>query len=180
MQVVQVKVEKTHIDAVIPQYATTGSACFDLVAVEDIVIAPKETVIVRTGLKMEVPLGYKIAIYPRSGISLKTNLRMANSVGQIDSDYRGEIGVILTNTATAGYFDVPSPFIADLSGGEMFSTTDTYQSGTLFIKKGDRIAQAAIEPVIVARFIETSLSETARGEGGFGSTGTKVKMIKEE
>ena len=140
------RIKKTHPEAVIPKYATEGSAGFDLVTVEDIVIDPGETKLVRTGLAFEVPRGHELQIRPRSGISLRTKLRVI--LGTVDSDYRGEIGVIVDNI-----------------GNE-----------SELITKGTRIAQGVVSPISVANMVEVDeLSQTERGAGGFGSTGTKAR-----
>lgn len=165
-----VKIRKLHADAVIPQYATDGAAGFDLVAIEDVIIAPGETKLVRTGLAFEIPHGYEMQIRPRSGISLKTKLRIANAPGTIDSDFRGEVGVIIDNIESGGE-DVVSgyPFFTE-KGGIRFS------DGVYIIRKGDRIAQAVIAPVVRADFVEADeLTETRRAASGFGSTGTTAK-----
>lgn len=149
----KVKIKKLHPDATIPKYATGGAAGFDLVAIEDVTIFPGRTALIKTGLAVEIEEGYEMQIRPRSGTSLKTSLRIANSPGTIDSDYRGEVGIIATNIATESYsvISVAPPII---------------------IKKGDRIAQGVIAPVIRADFVLVEeLSDTNRGEGGFGSTG---------
>jgi dUTP pyrophosphatase len=133
-------------DAETPEYATPGAAGFDFVAIKDTEVAPGQTVLVKTGIAMAIPQGYELQVRPRSGTSLKTTLRVANSPGTVDSDYRGEICIIITNTAIYG--DV------------------------IVIKKGDRIAQGVICPVLQATFILCDeLNKTKRGEGGFGSTG---------
>lgn len=141
---IEVKVHRISPDAILPTYAHNTDAGADIYSVTDIVINPHETVIVPTGLTVAIPVGYMIQIYPRSGLSLKTGLRVANSVGIIDTSYRGEIGVIMTNI---GY------------------TPET-------IKKGDRIAQMIIAPTPMIQWSEVEeLDTTERGEGGFGSTG---------
>lgn len=146
MEKVRVKVKKIHPDAVIPQYKTSGSAGFDLYAIEDVEIQPGETKQIRTGLIFEIPEGYEIQIRPRSGMSLKTPLRISNAPGTIDSDYRGEVMIIAENTSIV-------PFS---------------------VEKGTRIAQGVLQKVPQAEFIEVEkVSETERGEGGFGSTGIK-------
>lgn len=148
MNNIRVRVKKLREDAVIPEYKTPGAAGFDLVAAEDVTINAGETVTVPTGLAFEIPEGYELQIRPRSGLSLKTPLRIANSPGTIDSDYRGEVKIIVTNTGQC----------------------DDYYN----IYKGDRIAQGVIVPVMRAEFKEVDeLSETSRGYGGFGSTGMK-------
>lgn len=146
MERVRVKVKKIHPNAVIPQYKTSGSAGFDLYAIEDVEIQPGETKQIRTGLIFEIPEGYEIQIRPRSGMSLKTPLRISNAPGTIDSDYRGEVMIIAENTSIV-------PFS---------------------VEKGTRIAQGVLQKVPQAEFIEVEkVSETERGEGGFGSTGIK-------
>lgn len=146
MERVRVKVKKIHPNAVIPQYKTSGSAGFDLYAIEDVEIQPGETKQIRTGLIFEIPEGYEIQIRPRSGMSLKTPLRISNAPGTIDSDYRGEVMIIAENTSIM-------PFS---------------------VEKGTRIAQGVLQKVPQAEFIEVErVSETERGEGGFGSTGIK-------
>ena len=148
-----VKVKKLHPDAVVPQYATEGAAGFDLVAIENATVFPGQTVLVKTGLAIEVEKGYEMQVRPRSGTSLKTSLRIANAPGTIDSDYRGEVGIIVTNIANS----------ADQFLGLLLPTQ---------IKKGERIAQGVIAPVVKAYFeVVEELSDTNRGEGGFGSTG---------
>lgn len=138
----QVKVKKLHPDAILPQYATSGAACFDLHALtESLVIGP---VTLDTGLSFEIPQGYAMMVYSRSGHGFKHGVRLVNCVGVIDSDFRGSVMVRL---------------IAD-------------GSGSLVIRKGDRIAQAMIIPVPKVELIEADdLSDTTRGAGGFGSTG---------
>lgn len=129
-----------------PSYATLGSSGFDLMANldEDIVIKPFERIAVPTGLFMEIPMGYEGQIRARSGMSFKHGICMANGVGTIDSDYRGEIKVLIVNISNEEYT----------------------------IKSGDRIAQMIIAKYERAEFIEVEvLSDTSRDEGGFGHTG---------
>ena len=142
---VKVKIKKIHEDAVIPKYQKKGDAGFDLYAVENRIIHTNETKVVKTGLKMAIPDGYEVQIRPRSGLSLKTGLRVANSPGTIDSGYRGEVGVIMHNA-------------------------NKYKEEIVY--KGDRIAQGVLKKVPVAEFMEVDeLDDTERGEGGFGHTG---------
>ena len=139
-----VKVMKSKTDAILPTYAHPTDAGADVYAVETVEIQPGETKIINTGLKVAIPEGYMIQIYPRSGMSLKTPLRIANSVGIIDSEYRGDVGVIMTNTGT----EIQT------------------------IEKGDRIAQMIVMPAPMIAWTEVdSLDVTSRGEGGFGSSG---------
>lgn len=140
---ITVKITRISEDAILPTYAHDTDAGADVYAIEETVIKPYQTVIVKTGIKVAIPKGYEIQIRPRSGLSSKTNLRIANAPGTIDADYRGEVGVIMTNI-----------------GG----TTAT-------IAKGDRIAQMVIMPVPMIKWEEVdSLDSTERNEKGFGST----------
>jgi dUTP pyrophosphatase len=140
----KVKFTKVHPEAVIPTKGTKGSAAYDLYSVENVFIPVGETVMVRTGLAMQIPDGWKGEIYSRSGLAHK-GLVVANSPGKIDSDYRGEILVILHNNRSV-----------DIIG----------------VEAGDRIAQFEISPVHDIEFEEAkNLKISFRGEGGFGSTG---------
>ncbi len=133
----------------LPQHATTGAAGLDLRAAiqEPITLEPQTRVIVPTGLMVEIPLGYEMQIRPRSGLAAKHGITVLNSPGTIDSDFRGEIGIILYNT------DPRTPFT---------------------IERGERIAQAIVAKYEKIEWENTSqLSETTRENGGFGSTGTK-------
>jgi dUTP pyrophosphatase len=126
-----------------PQYAREGDAGADLFSVEDTVIAVRQSAIIRTGIALEIPVGYECQIRPRSGHAAKFGVTVLNAPGTIDAGYRGELKVILINH---GAF----PFI---------------------IKKGDKIAQIVIAPVVNASFnIVRELSESERGVNGFGST----------
>lgn len=132
----------------IPEYKTVGSVGFDISSNDDetVILGPGERQLIHTGLHMEIPIGYELQIRPRSGLSLKKGFVPA--LGTIDNDYRGEIGIIAMN----------------LSKNE-----------NIVIRKGDRIAQGVISPVVNALFKPVDsldkLSQTDRGEGGFGSTG---------
>lgn len=140
---IEVKIQKISEDAILPKYAYPTDAGADIFAVEDTTIAPHKTVVIKTGIKVAIPAGYEIQIRPRSGLSLKTPLRVANAPGTIDASYRGEVGVIIENT------------------GNLTQT----------IKKGDKIAQMVIAPVPMIAWTEVdTLDETERGEGGYGST----------
>ena len=144
----QINIIKINPNAVIPTYGSEYSAGADLYACLDapVTIAANETYLVKTGLKMELPEGYAGLIYARSGLATKRGLAPANKVGVIDSDYRGEIMVSLHN----------------------------HSKEDQTIKPGERIAQLVITPYIKGIFNEvTELSDTERGEGGFGSTGTR-------
>lgn len=143
----KVKVKKLHVDAVIPKYQTKGSSGFDFHALEHMLIQPGCTELVKTGLAISVPEGYEIQIRPRSGVSLRTSLRVANAPGTIDSDFLGEICLIMHNTNIEEY-------------------------GHVRIMQGDRIAQGVICPIAQGEFEEVEeLGKTERGTNGFGSTG---------
>lgn len=146
MKKTKVKFIKLADGATVPSYGTEYSAGADLYAASECEIKAGETVMVHTQIAMEIPEGYAGFVFARSGLATKRGLAPANKVGVIDSDYRGEIMVSIYN-----------------------------QSGEKqIIAKGERIAQLVIMPYIAADFIETdALSETVRGEGGFGSTGRK-------
>src|SRR5271165_1009139 len=127
----KIRIKKLHEDAVIPQYATAGSAGFDFVAIEDVEFLPGETKLVKTGLAIDVGFGYQLEVRPRSGMSLKTPMRVSNSPGTVDEDYRGEVSVIMTN----------SNFAINLS---------EVPNKSYRIKKGDRVAQGVVMPAIRA------------------------------
>lgn len=142
----EIKIKKIKPDAVIPTRGSSSAAGYDLYACieNDIVIKPNENVKIGTGLAIAVPDGYFGAIFARSGLAAKQNLRPANCVGVADSDYRGEYIVALHN--------------------------DSNESRK--IKRGERIAQLVVMPFLPVEFLEVEeLDETERGEGGFGSTG---------
>lgn len=129
----------------LPAYETLDSAGLDLRSSEKVVIAPHERALVSTGLYIEIPAGFEAQIRPRSGLALKYGITVLNAPGTIDSDYRGEIGVILINLGDEEYL----------------------------VNAGDRIAQMVISPIIQIEWDESNcLSGTERGSGGFGSTGS--------
>lgn len=141
-----VKIKKLVDGAVLPKYGTEFSAGADLVnAGESIVVEPGKTVIIHTGIAMEIPVGLVGLVYARSGMATKRGIAPANKVGVIDSDYRGEIMVALHNHSAVAQV----------------------------VESGERVAQIVIAPYVTATFVEDELDNTIRGEGGFGSTGTK-------
>lgn len=163
----ELKVKRVHPDAELPVYATDGSACFDLAAVhingftlaeheilkragehrDEILLKEGQAISVRTGLAFEVPPGHVLLIFSRSGHGRNNATRLSNCVGVIDGDYRGEVMVTI--------------------GRDSFDNTRP-----LVINPGDRIAQAMLVPIPRVKLVEVDeLSETERGEGGFGSTG---------
>jgi dUTP pyrophosphatase len=133
----------------LPRYATAGAAGMDVLSAEDVIIEPGARHAVATGLAVAIPPGYEIQVRPRSGLALKHGISVPNTPGTIDSDYRGELKVILINHGA-------EPFV---------------------IHRGDRIAQLVLAPVTLAEWDEVSeLDETMRGAGGFGSTGGHAKL----
>lgn len=163
---VEVYLEVCREGAVMPTYAKSGDAGMDVCAAESIIIHPGETVIVPTGLKLAIPEGYEIQVRPRSGISFKTPLRLSNSPGTIDSGYRDELGIIMTNTSESSSCNFDSILTIEVKDNK---------KGIYKINKGDRIAQIVLQLVPKMKFtIVASVKEigTDRG-GGFGSTGVK-------
>lgn len=165
------KVKKMHPDAVLPKYAQQGDSCFDLVAVEDVIIEPGETKLIKTGLAFDIPEGFEIQVRPRSGITLKTKLRV--QLGTVDVGYKGEVGAIVDNVYCDCCDDGEITYKAAGIDEEPIGD-DYYPYGTYLIRKGDRIAQGILAPVARAEFEEVDkLSESERGVSGYGSTGVK-------
>ena len=133
----------------LPAYATAGAAGMDVVSAEDVTLAPGMRHAVATGFALAIPPGYEIQVRPRSGLALKHGVTVPNSPGTIDSDYRGELKIILINLGQ-------EPFV---------------------IERGDRIAQLVLAPVVLAEWREAEILDgTARGDGGFGSTGGHASL----
>ena len=144
----QVAIKKLNDKAILPSYGSEFAAGADLYACldTDITVNPHETVLIPTGIALELPVGYAGLIYARSGLATKKGLAPANKVGVVDCDYRGEVKVALHNHS---------------------NTPQT-------VAAGERVAQLVITPYITAKFVESDeLSRTERGAGGFGSTGSK-------
>ena len=142
----KVNIKKLDERAIIPTYGTEYSAGADLYSIEAVTVEPHKTVLVHTGLALEIPEGYAGLIFARSGLACKRGLAPANKVGVIDADYRGEIMVALHN----------------------------HTESPVSIDAGERVAQLAIMPFLKADFeLCDELSDTVRGAGGFGSTGKK-------
>lgn len=140
----KIRIKKLQKDAIIPTYQTPQAAGFDLHALESSVIKAGERALVQTGLAFEIDEGYEVQVRPRSGLALKHGISVLNTPGTVDSDYRGEIKVILINHSCEDFT----------------------------IQKGDRIAQGVVCLVYQAEFEEVQiLAESVRGEGGFGSSG---------
>lgn len=147
----KISVVKDHPEVSLPTYETAGAAGADLRAwfppeadTRETVIGPGERALLQTGLRVAIPAGYEIQVRPRSGLALKQGITVLNSPGTIDSDYRGPLCVMLVN----------------------------HGKDAVTVRNGDRVAQMVVAPVVQAGFDEVSdLDRTARGEGGFGSTG---------
>jgi len=143
---VNVKIKKLDPKVKIPEYKTKGSSGLDIKAFinKKIIIKPKTSMLIPTGISLDIPEGCEIQIRPRSGLAAKSNISVLNTPGTIDSDFRGEIKVILFNHGNADFF----------------------------VNNGDRIAQIVLMPILKIKFEEVDeLNSTNRGEGGFGSTG---------
>lgn len=153
---IQLKIAKIHPDACVPAYQSEGAACFDLHAVlmpeqidaaaGGLIIPPGTSAEIHTGLKVEIPIGWRMDVLGRSGLWFKHRVRLGNNVGKIDNDFRGEVMVSLHNHGHQIYV----------------------------VKHGERIAQAELNEVTRTHFLvvdESELSTTARGAGGYGSTG---------
>lgn len=167
-RIIQIPIELCHPNAKIPAYAKPGDAGMDIYALEDFEVAPGERKIIKTGLKVAIPRGYELQVRPRSGTSVKTALRVANTPGTIDSGYRDEIGVIIENI---------EPKIKDIG-------YDFDDNGNIIIKsilhgsvfnvgKGERFAQLVLNEVPSAAFypVESVAQIGENRGGGFGSTG---------
>ncbi|SIO30813.1 dUTP diphosphatase [Halodesulfovibrio marinisediminis] len=140
----KVNILRTNKDSILPTQAHEGDAGFDIYSIDEVVIAPCESKLIHTGIRLELPNGTEAQVRPRSGLALKYQITVLNSPGTIDCNYRGEVGVILINHGKSDFH----------------------------VKKGDRIAQLVIKPVLNISFEETvEVSSSGRGEGGFGSTG---------
>ena len=163
-------------DATLPIYAHETDAGMDIYANEDITIAPGETKLIHTGLKMAIPEGYEIQVRPRSGLSLKTPLRICNAPGTIDAGYRDEIGIIMQNTSERFYTDGAGEIhvMPDCEKNHYAIDSKDNHKGWYDIKKGDRIAQIVLSEVPQIRFkkVDSVAKIGEDREGGFGSTGT--------
>lgn len=149
----KLKVKKLHPDAIIPKRTNPTDSGLDLFALEDVTLEPGETKLIKTGIAFEIPEGHEVQVRPRSGMSLKTKFRVANSPGTVDRGYKGDISVI--------------GFHAGFSNPHVGPNDPPIQ-----IKKGDRIAQAVLCPVTICDLEEIdSLSDSSRKDKGFGSSG---------
>lgn len=143
---IDIKIKILCDNAIVPRYQSSGASGFDFHSIEEVILPPSGILAVKTGLAFEIPLGYEIQVRPRSGLAYKHGISVLNTPGTIDSDYRGEVMIILINTSK-----------------ESFA-----------IHKGDRIAQGVIAKVYQANLITTQdLEDSTRGDKGFGSTGVR-------
>jgi dUTP pyrophosphatase len=141
----RLQIRRLDADLPLPSYAHVGDAGMDLYAAEDAVLRPGERALVATGIAVAIPEGFAGFVLPRSGSAIHRGLSLVNAPGLIDSHYRGEVKVVAIN------LDPRDPIV---------------------ISRGDKVAQLVIQPVVLAELLEVAeLDETARGEGGFGSTG---------
>jgi dUTP pyrophosphatase len=148
MDEITLKIKKRDPKAKIPKYETKGSSGMDVSACVDkkVAIWPGHNAVISTGLEIEIPSGFEVQVRPRSGLAVKHNITVLNSPGTLDSDFRGIVQIILIN----------------------------HGENVFFVNPGDRIAQIVMAPVVQATIVEVQkTSDTARGEGGFGSTGDK-------
>ena len=142
----KLKILKTHEKAIVPQYAHFNDSGMDLFSVDNVVIEPGKIKLINTGIKIELPVNTEAQIRPRSGLALKSGITVLNTPGTIDEGYRGEIGIIIINHSKISFE----------------------------VEVGMKIAQMVIMPVLHPEVVEVfEITETDRGEGGFGSTGTK-------
>lgn len=141
----KVNIKKLIKTAQIPRQATLGASGYDLYSIEEVTLHPGEIKLVPTGVAMEIPFGYEGQVRPRSGLAFKKGITVLNTPGTIDSDYRGEIKVILINHSVE----------------------------SVSLDVGERIAQIVFQKVEQVEFIDAVLTETDRGSGGFGHSGTK-------
>jgi len=162
MSAIQLKVKKLHKDAVIPFKAHKSDAGFDLFSTEDINIVPGETLIIKTGIAVQLPPNFEIQIRPRSGVTSKTKLRV--QLGTVDEGYRGELGIIIDNI---------SPFaVNDVGVNYIDGSPEKYDCTIYQIRKGDKLAQFVVNELPeVEIVVEEDLNDGDRGENGFGSTG---------
>ncbi len=162
---VTVYVETTDDDVTLPTYSNIGDAGMDIRANKSITLHPGETKVIPTGLKMVIPEGYELQVRPRSGLSLKTPLRVSNTPGTIDSGYRDEIGIIISNTS--------------LNNDDVICDIDekNNKSATYVIKKNDRVAQIVLNKYEKVNFEQVECGKIEKigtnRNGGFGHTGTK-------
>lgn len=169
-KIVTIQVEKCSEDTKIPTYARVGDAGMDIYSTEEVILAPGEKKLIGTGIKVAIPEGYEIEVVPKSGIALRTGLKVSNSPGTIDSGYRDEIKVIVENSEPSikdieyTFDDNRNPVIKSILHGKSYT-----------IEKGQKIAQIILKEVPMINFQEVKNISEISGDrgGGFGSTGLK-------
>ena len=169
-KIVTIQVEKCSEDTKIPTYARVGDAGMDIYSTEEVTLAPGEKKLIGTGIKVAIPEGYEIEVVPKSGIALRTGLKVSNSPGTIDSGYRDEIKVIVENSESSikdieyTFNDNGNPVIKSILHGKSYT-----------IEKGQKIAQIILKEVPMINFQEVKNISEISGDrgGGFGSTGLK-------
>lgn len=169
-KIVTIQIEKCSEDTKIPTYARVGDAGMDIYSTEEITLAPGEKKLIGTGIKVAIPEGYEIEVVPKSGIALRTGLKVSNSPGTIDSGYRDEIKVIVENSEPSikdieyTFDDNRNPVIKSILHGKSYT-----------IEKGQKIAQIILKEVPMINFQEVKNISEISGDrgGGFGSTGLK-------
>ena len=174
-RIIEVPIEIMN-DATVPKYERVGDAGIDIRANEDYEILPGETKLIHTGIKMALPKGFEMQVRPRSGLSLKTKMRVANAPGTIDSNYRGEICIIIDNIEPPIKDITYSPVLNDDGSIRELNITSILHGENFFIHKGDRIAQLVLTEIPTAHFYTVDnigIFDSNRGEEGFGSSGTK-------
>ena len=156
---VSIQVEKIDENVILPTYSSINDAGMDIRSNEDVIIHPNETVLIKTGLKMSIPSGYEIQVRPRSGLSLNTPLRVSNTPGTIDSGFKDEICIIMSNTSLNG----DNKYLINEKGNKQ---------GIYEIKKNDRIAQIVLNKfsAITFNLVDKINDDNNRG-GGFGHSG---------
>lgn len=171
----RIRIKKVRDDIPTPSYAYKGDAGYDLICAEDVIVEPGQTVKIPTGLAFEIAEGYELQIRPRSGVTSKTKLRV--QLGTVDSNYRGEVSVIVDNIEEQG---TEYDYRIKTIDGKGVDIEPSYDYNSYLIRKGDRIAQGVITPVVQAQFkVVDELGETDRGTGGFGSSGVKSEKYEQ-
>lgn len=161
----------------LPAYQNMGDAGMDICSAEDIVLAPGETALVHTGIRVAIPDGYELQVRPRSGLSLNTPLRVCNAPGTVDSGYRDEVCIIMQNTSERFFTDGAGvvKVMPDRENNHYDLSAKGNHKGWYHIRKGDRVAQIVLHQVPRIQWVlveDVSRIEGSRG-GGFGSTGTR-------
>lgn len=172
---VSIPIELCHEDAKIPQYAHISDSGLDVYAIEDIVIHPGETKLVRTGFKIALPPGYEFQVRPKSGRALKTKMRVANSPGTVDQEYRDEVGIIIDNIEPPIKDITTEPVLNEDGTIKYFNVTSIEYGSDMIINKGEKICQIVLGETLKAAFYRVDGVKGLGDDrgGGFGSTGLK-------